>query len=163
MRSYQIFASLPPERNEALLRTLSEKVPIIFAQALGAACVALKARPVYLKRQPFEKRAEAIRRALARVIAAPVAAEVLAAYLLECRKELLVEWLDLVGLEHSEGVLENDAPPPPTDAKLRKATEKFLAAEEDPDRRLLLRAFAAQEVITWPALDALLAPSPAQP
>jgi hypothetical protein len=55
------------------------------------------------------------------------------------------------------------APPPPTDAKLRKATEKFLAAEEDPDRRLLLRAFAAQEVITWPALDALLAPSPAQP
>jgi hypothetical protein len=157
MRSYQIFASLPPERNQALLRGLSEKMPIVFAQALGAACVALKARPVYLRRQPFEKRAEAIRRALARVTADPVASEVLAAYFLECRKELLVEWLDLVGIAHKEGVLETDAPPPPTDAKLRKASKTFLAADDDPDRRLLLRAFAAQDAIEWPTLDAVLA------
>jgi hypothetical protein len=157
MRSFQIFASLPPERNQALLHALSEKLPIVYAQALGAACVALKARPVYLRRQPFEKRAEAIRRALARVTADPIAAEVLAAYFLECRKELLIEWLDLVGLAHAEGVLESDAPPPPTDSKLRKASEKFLGADDDPDRRLLLRAFAAQEAIVWPTLDAALA------
>ena len=157
MRSYQIFASLPPERSQALLRMLSEKLPIVFAQALGAACVALRARPVYLRRQPFEKRAEAIRRALARVSAEPVAAEVLAAYFLECRKPLLVEWLDLVGLAHVEGVLEADAPPPPADPKLRKAAEEFLGADQDPDRRLLLRAFSAQQAIEWPALDALLA------
>lgn len=157
MRSYQIFASLPPERSQALLRMLSEKLPIVFAQALGAACVALRARPVYLRRQPFEKRAEAIRRALARVSADPVAAEVLAAYFLECRKPLLVEWLDLVGLAHVEGVLEADAPPPPAETKLRKAAEEFLGADQDPDRRLLLRAFSAQQAIEWPALDALLA------
>jgi hypothetical protein len=157
MRSYQIFASLPPDRSQALLRAISEKVPVIFAQALGAACVALRARPVYLQRQPFEKRAEAIRRALARVAADPVAAEVLAAYFLECRKPLLVEWLDAVGLAHSEGVLEADAPAPPEDAKLRAAAQAFLAGEDDPDRRLLLCAFAAQEAIDWPALDALLA------
>ncbi len=157
MRSYQIFASLPPERSQALLRTLSERVPIVFAQALGAACVALRARPVYLRRQPFEKRSEAIRRALARVAADPVAAEVLAAYFLECRKELLVEWLDAVGLSHSEGVLEAEAPEAPDEAKLREAAQKFLAAGDDPDRRLLLRAFSAQEAIDWPALDAFLA------
>ena len=157
MRSYQIFASLPPERTQALLRTLSEKLPIVFAQALGAACVALRARPIYLKRLPFEKRSEAIRRALARVTADPVAAEVLAAYFLECRKPLLVEWLDAVGLSHAEGVLELETPPPPDATKLRAAVETFLAADDDPDRRLLLRAFAAQEAIDWPALDALLA------
>jgi hypothetical protein len=156
MRSYQIFASLPPERTQALLRTLSEKLPIVFAQALGAACVALRARPVYLRRLPFEKRCEAIRRALARVTADAVAAEVLAGYFLECRKPLLVEWLDGVGLAHAEGVLEADAPPPPADAKLRAAVKKFLGADDDPDRRLLLRAFSAQEAIEWPALDALL-------
>ena len=157
MRSYQIFASLPPERTSALLRTVSEKVPVVFAQALGAACVALRSRPVYLQRQPFEKRAEAIRRALARVAADPVAAEVLAAYFLECRKPLLVEWLDAVGIEHEEGVLRTEAPPAPADAKLREAAAKFLAADADPDRPLLLRAFAAQEAIAWPTLDSLLA------
>ena len=157
MRSFQIFTSLPPERATALLRALSEKVPLVFAQALGAACIALRSRPVYLQRQPFEKRAEAIRRALARVAADPVAAEVLAAYFLECRKPLLVEWLDEVGIEHEEGALRSEAPPAPPDAKLREAAQKFLGADEDPDRRLLLRAFAAQEAISWPALDALLA------
>jgi hypothetical protein len=157
MRSFQIFASLPPERASALLRTVSEKLPVVFAQALGAACVALRSRPVYLQRQPFEKRAEAIRRALSRVAADPVAAEVLAAYFLECRKPLLVEWLDLVGLEHAEGVLASDAPPAPADAKLSTAVKKFLGADDDPDRPLLLRAFAAQEAIAWPGLDALLA------
>jgi hypothetical protein len=157
MRSFQIFASLPPERASALLRTLSEKLPVVFAQALGAACIAMRSRPVYLQRQPFEKRAEAIRRALSRVAADPVAAEVLAAYFLECRKPLLVEWLDLVGLEHAEGVLASDAPPAPSDAALRGAVEKFLANDDDPDRPLLLRAFAAQEAIAWSTLDALLA------
>jgi len=163
MRSYQVFAGLSPERTTELLRALSEKAPAIFAQALGAACVALRARPVYLQRQPFEKRAQAIRRALARVAADPVAAEVLAVYFLECRKELLVEWLDLLGLAHKEGVLEADAPPAPPDAKLREAALKYLAAGADPDRRLLLQAFAAQEAIEWPALDALLAAGGAPP
>jgi hypothetical protein len=159
MRSYQIFASLPPERGQAPLRALSEKLPVVFAQALGAACIALRSRPVYLQRQPFEKRAEAIRRALARVAADPIAAEVLAAYFLECRKPLLVEWLDGVGIPHRDGVLEADALPAPDDAKLRAAAQGFLGAEQDPDRRLLLCAFAAQEAIEWPALDALLAES----
>jgi len=161
MRSYQVFASLSPDRSTELLRTLSEKVPAIFAQALGAACVAMRARPVYLQRQPFEKRAQAIRRALARVAADPIAAEVLAVYFLECRKELLVEWLDLLGLAHKDGVLEADTPAPPPEAKLRDAAETYLASSDDPDRRLLLRAFAAQEAIAWPALDALLAESAA--
>jgi hypothetical protein len=157
MRSFQVFASLTPERASALLRALSEQVPAVFAQALGAACIALRSRPVYLKRQPFEKRAEAIRRALGRVAADPIAAEVLAAYFLECRKPLLVEWLDLLGLPHKDGVLEADAPPPPPEATLRGAARKFLGADADPDRPLLLRAFAAQEAVDWPVLDALLA------
>src|SRR5262245_27732461 len=103
MRSFQIVASLPPERACAVLRSLSEKVPVVFAQALGAACIALRTRPVYFQRQPFEKRAEAIRRALSRVAADPVAAEVLAAYFLECRKPRIVGWREAVGSEDAGG------------------------------------------------------------
>ena len=157
MRSYQVFASLDPQRAVAIVRALHEKVPAIYAQALGAACVALRARPIYLQRQPVEKRAEAIRRALARVAADPIAAEVLAVYFLECRKPLLVEWLDQLGLPHKEGILEVDAPAQPADDTLREAARAFLAADDDPDRPVLLRAFAAQEAVAWPALEALLA------
>jgi len=143
------------------MKTLSEKAPAVFAQAVAAAGAAMKARPVYLKRQPFGKRAELVRRTLSRVSANEVAGEILAVYFLECRKELLTQWLDGAGLEHEEGTLLADAPAQPEDAALRKAAASYLAADEDPDRPLLLAAFAAQEAIEWPLLEEILGERPA--
>ncbi|MFI5216308.1 MAG: hypothetical protein ACHQ3O_07180 [Candidatus Limnocylindria bacterium] len=157
MRSYQVFAGLAPQHAEQMLTRLAEKAPAMFVQALAAASAALKARPIYLQRQPFAKRAEAVRRTLSRVATNAIADEVLAVYFLECRKELLVEWLDLTGVKHKDGTLEADAPPPPAEKKLREAVERFRAAGEDPDRDLLMRAFAAQDAVEWPVLEALLA------
>jgi hypothetical protein len=155
MRSYQVFAALPPERARDVMRGLAEKQPSVWVQALAAASAAMNARPVYLKRQPPEKQADAVRRALSRVNADPVAAEVLAVYFLECRRPLLVEWLDLLGLEHEDGVLTADAPAEPPEADLRSAVERFLGADDDPDRGLLVAAFGAQDAIEWSALPAL--------
>ena len=156
MRSYQVFAGMSPERAVEMMRTLSKQAPQTFRQAVDAAALAIKARPVYMRRQPFEKRAEAVRRAMARVSANPVADELLAVYFLECRKELLVEWLDAVGLEHEDGTLADDSPEQPASETLTGAADRFRSADEDPDRDLLLRAFAAQQAVDWPALDALL-------
>jgi len=156
MRSFQVFASMSPEQAVGMMRGLKESSPAMFRQAVDAAAVAIKARPVYLRRQPFEKRAEAIRRALARVAANPVADELLATYFLECRKDLLVDWLDRLGLAHEDGMLEEDAPSEPEAESLAKAVDAFLAVDDDPDRELLLRAFAAQQAVEWPGLDARL-------
>jgi hypothetical protein len=159
MRSYQVFAAMSRERATAVMKNLAEKAPGAYAQTLQLAALAMKARPVYLQRQPADRRADAIRRALSRVSSDPIAGETLAVYFLECRKELLVEWLDTVGLEHDEGSLAQETPEPPSEKKLREATESFLAVDGDPDRRLVLLAFAAQDAIEWPVLDALLAPT----
>jgi hypothetical protein len=78
-------------------------------------------------------------------------------YFLECRKDLLVEWLDLVGLEHEDGTLKDDSPVQPAEKKLLTAVERYLSASDDLDRDLLLRAFAAQQAVDWPALEARLA------
>ena len=156
MRSYQVFAGMAPGRAVEMMRTLSKGSPGMFRQAVDVAALAIKARPVYMRRQPFEKRAEAVRRALARVAANPVADELLAVYFLECRRELLVEWLDLAGLGHDDGTLEEDEPAEPAEKKLLAAVDTYLAVDDDPDRDLLLRAFAAQEAVQWPVLDARL-------
>ncbi|HET6303343.1 MAG TPA: hypothetical protein VFG80_01055 [Myxococcota bacterium] len=157
MRAYQVFASLPSERAPALFSMLREKSPLVFQQALAVASAALKARPVYLAKQPFEKQAEAARRALARVAANLVAEEVLASYFLQCQGDLLVEWLDSLGLAHEKGTLAEERPAEPPAEVLRKAVEALRAKGDDWNRELLLRAFAAQEAIDWPALDELLA------
>lgn len=155
MRAYEIFAWMQPDDVERLLVVLSEKQPAYYAQALGAAAAAMKARPGYLLKQPMAKRAVAVRRALARVIANDVAEELLAIYFLDCKKDILAEWLDAVGLEHEEGALKDDEPPCPDEAKLTEALASFRKDEDGPDRELLLRAFAAQRSVDWPALEAL--------
>ena len=155
MRSYQVFAAMPPEEAERMLRVLSKEAPAMFRQMVDAAAVSIKARPVFLRNQSFELRAKTIRRALARVSANLVADELLAIYFLECRKPLLLEWLDLIGLAHEDGTLKDEEPAQPAESELAAAVAKF-RADGDPDRELLLRAFAAQSAIDWPALDALL-------
>lgn len=157
MRSYQIFAAMDPEQAERLVAGLAEKSPGMHLQALAAASLAMKARPAYLRKLPAAKRAQAIRRALARIASDVVAGEVLAVYFLECRKELLTEWLDAIGLEHEDGILKEDAPKEPAKKKLLAAIESYLAKDADPERRLLLSAFAAQGAIDWPTLEARLA------
>jgi hypothetical protein len=156
MRSFQVFAAMTPEEAERMMRVLSKEAPAMFRQAVDAAAISIKARPVYLRNQPFQKRAAAVRRSLARVAANPVADELLAVYFLECKKPLLLEWLDLAGLTHDDGTLEDEAPAQPAGSELAAAVEKYRGADDDADRELLLRAFAAQDAVEWPALDALL-------
>lgn len=161
MRPYQVFASLPPDRAREFLRTVAEAAPAVFQQAVAVAGAAMRARPVFLMRQPFEKRADAVRRALSRVSADAIAEEMLAVYFLQCRKELLVEWLDALGLDHDDGTLKGDAPPQPDPEKLARAVEAFRKPEGTEDRELLLRAFAAQSAIDWPELEKRIAPATA--
>jgi hypothetical protein len=158
MRSFQVFAAMSPEEAEAFFGRIKESSPAIFAQSVHAASAALKSRPAFLMKQPFPKQAAAVRRALARVASNPLADETLALYFLECRKELLTEWLDAAGVEHEDGALQDDSPPEPEADSVRQAVEKFRGVDEDPDRLLLLRAFAAQSAVEWPHLESLIAP-----
>lgn len=158
MKAYEVFAHMSPERAHALLEGLRKEAPGVYTQALGAASVWLRARPQFVVKQSPEKRAQYVRRALSRVASNLIAEEVLAAYFLQVKKPLLVEWLDAVGLEHAEGSLEADAPPEPERGALEKAVAAFRKPDDAADRELLLEAFAAQSAIDWPVLEQLLRP-----
>ncbi len=156
MKPYQIFSRMEQAQVAALLGAVHEKTPAVYTQAVAAASNAFRMRPQTLMKLGKDKRAGLVRQALSRVGMSPIAEEVLAAYFLEARKELLVEWLDALGLEHEAGVLKQDAPPCPESAKLDAAVTAFRKGEGNEDRELLLRAFAAQSAIDWPPLDALV-------
>lgn len=154
MRAYQIFAAMDAERAESFFKEIAEKSPASFTQAVYAAASAFKSRPKFVVKQPFATRASLVRRALARINANPVAEEMLAIYFLECKKDILVEWLDMLGIQHEEGSLKEDNPPEPEAEKLHLAIKEFCGKDDDRDRPLLLKAFASQDAIQWPILDA---------
>lgn len=156
MKAYQVFARMSPERTQALLESLREGAPSVYTQALAAASVWLKARPQFVFKQSPDKRAKLVRQALSRVSTSIVAEEVLAAYFLQVKKPLLIEWLDLVGVAHKDGGLETDAPPQPERGVLEQALAGYRKPDDAADRELLLEAFAAQSAIDWPLLEELI-------
>ena len=131
MRPHEIFASMSPEHADSFFGRLAKESPAMFSQAVHAAAIAMKSRPQFLFKQPMERRVSAVRRALARVSSGPIAEEILAVYFLECRKEVLVEWLDLIGLAHEDGALEEARPPSPPAAELEKHVAAYRSKDDD--------------------------------
>jgi hypothetical protein len=155
MRSNQVFSRMSAEESLRFLNQLKQDAPPVAKLALGAAAEAFKLRPEFLKRQPKTRQAEWVRRALGRNVGAGIAEEVLASYFLEHRSDLLVEWLDELGIEHEDGSLK-DTPECPAKKTLQAAVKKFRAGEDAETRDLLLHAFAAQSSIDWPPLEEAL-------
>ena len=96
-----------------------------------AAATALKFRPKFLLKQPPAKCVASVKRALSRVGSAAMAEELLAVYFLKCRLELLTEWLDLMGLEHEDGILTQDEVPCPEAGALAEQVASFRAKDDD--------------------------------
>ena len=157
MRAHQIIAAMSQERFEALLGELNAENPEVIQGTTAAAAQVLKFRPKFLMKQPPAKRMKSVRQAISRVTANHLAEELLAVYFLKIQLGLLTEWLDLMGLEHEEGILTQDEAPCPDAAELQTKVDQFLAAGDEEDRELLLRVFSAQAAIDWPALDEILA------
>ncbi len=156
MRPNQIFAAMSPEKCGQIMEKISEQSPEAVKQTVAAAAIALKFRPQFLLKQPLAMRVSSVRRALSRTSSNALAEELLAVYFLKCRLDLLGQWLDLLGLEHEEGILKADVVKSPPEAELKEKVAQFRAASNDEDRELLLQAFAAQTAIHWPALDEMI-------
>ena len=156
MRPHEIFAAMKPDEVERIMTRIADAEPDVFRQTIATAASTLKYRPQYLARQPMPKRLAALRRVLVRPASGPLAEELFAIYFLKCRLDLLSEWLDALGLAHEDGVLTDDEVACPDPAELEEKVAR-LRAGNDPDCELLLRVFAGQSAIDWPALDAILA------
>ncbi len=157
MRSNEIFAAMSPKQAAGFLAELKQDAPDVARLALGVTAEAFRLRPQFLKRQPRDKQAEWMRRALGRTVGAPLAEEVLATYFLDHEIELLKELLDAFGVPHEEGRLEQTEPPSPDAKTLQSAVAQFRRGGRPEKRELLLRAFAAQSSVDWPGLEELLA------
>jgi hypothetical protein len=159
MRPNQIFAAMSQEKCGQIMEKIAKESPEAIKQTVAAAAIALKFRPQFLLKQPLEMRVSSVRRALSRTSANALAEELLAVYFLKCRLDLLREWLDLLGLEHEDGILKADVVTSPAEAELKEKVARFRGVDGDDDRELLLKAFAAQTAIEWPVLDALIEPT----
>jgi len=127
----------------------------LYDSTLSAVADARKLRPVYFQRQPRAQRHNAMLATLARPSMEMVTANVLRTWLLKKYKSMLMEFLDALGLEHKEGVVEN-LPPAMDDQKLQAAIEMILTKYPPEVVAVYLNAFNEMNEVEWPNLNKML-------
>lgn len=151
-----VFRTMTDEEARLLLADMRDHLRPLYKQVENVAAATLRLRPVFLGKQPFDKRCEMIRKALSLKINADAVAEILPGFFLERYPKEVAELLDAFGVEHEEGVLKGNVPAPPASAKLKKAVAAFRKGENPRMRELLLKTFASQAAVDWPELDEMV-------
>lgn len=109
---------------------------------------ALKFRPHAIRRVPFERRAKKAKQLLLSSANAEMCYEIFGSYLIKEHKELVTGFLDLTGVEHEEGMIENTEAAQPAGDKVGSAVSELDGKFDKEDVTLYLSLCAEQ----WPGV-----------
>jgi hypothetical protein len=144
----------PALATEILTYTFESEKPT-YRATLAAVAEARHVRAVFLERQPKTQRHSTMLSTLSRPALDAVAGNLIRTWLVKKHKSMLVDFLDGLGIEHSEGVVE-DLPSSVEDAKLKSAIETLLTKYPPESVSVYLHAFNDMNEANWANLKSLL-------
>ena len=159
MTSYEMFATMPQALASRILEEMSGEDKAFYRGVLDGVAQARKVRLVYLERQPRTDRHALVAATLARPSMEPAAANVLRTWFLKKQNQLLIDFLDALGITHEKGVVE-DLPEKVEDAKVRAAVETLLGKHPPDVVALYLHSFLHLNDVHWHNLEEMLFEDP---
>ena len=131
----------------------------LYRATLNAVAEARKVRPVFLERQPRTQRHETMVGTLTRPALDLVTGNLIRTWLLKRYNSMLVHFLDALGIQHKEGVVES-LPAAMEDPKLQTAVDALLAKYPHEVVAVYLNAFNDMNEVDWPNLKVMLENDP---
>jgi hypothetical protein len=155
MTSYEMFAMMPGPLGNRILEEMAGEDKAFYRGILDAVAQARKVRTVYLERQPRQDRHALVVTTLARPSMEPTAANLLRTWFLKKQNQLLIDFLEALGLKHEKGVVE-DLPKEMEDAKIKAAVETLLSKHPADVAALYLHSFLHLNDVHWHNLEEIL-------
>ena len=155
LKSYELFGFMSPGLAGEILNYAYESDKPAYKATLGAVAQARHVRPVFLERQPRTQRHEAMISTLSRTALDAVAGGLIRTWLLKKHKAMLVDFLNTLGLQNNEGVVDN-LPEAMDDAKLKSAIEMLLKKYPPEAVAVYLNAFNDMNNANWANLKTIL-------
>jgi hypothetical protein len=147
----EIIGFMSPElANEILDDTFQEDKPLYKAISAEVAA-AMKVRPIFFEQKPRKERNRIILDYLTRPRMQATTANLLRGWLIKTETGMLIDFLDTLGVEHKNGVVE-DFPETVDETKLNQAVDKLL--EKYPQEKVLvyLNSFSTMNDAPWESL-----------
>lgn len=155
LTSHELLGFMSPSLANEILNWTHETERATYKATLQAVADARKLRPVFLERQPRPQRHATMVAALNRPNLEMVASTLLRTWLVKRYKDMLVDFLNALGIQHEDGVVEG-LPESVDDAKLKDAVELLLSKYPHEAVGVYLNAFNDMNEANWSNLKALL-------
>lgn len=147
----EIIGFMSPELANEILDDTFKEDKQLYKAISGEVAGALKLRPVFFEQKPRNERNKIILDMLTRPRMQASAATLLRGWLVKSEAGMLADFLDTLGIEHKNGVVE-DFPETVDESKVNAAIDKLL--EKYPQEKVLvyLNSFSAMNDAPWEAL-----------
>lgn len=159
LTSHELVGFMSPPLAADLLAFTFESDKPLYRATMTAVAEARRVRPIFLERQPKPQRNELMLQTLTRPSMETAAATLLRGWLMKKHVQLLKDFLDGMGIEHKDGVVD-DLPKTMEDDKLKVAIEKVLGSHSAEVVAVYLHAFNSMNDTRWENLDKLLQEDP---
>ena len=153
---HELIGFMSPKMANRILEDTQANNREVYRALVASMAQAQKMRPVFIGRQPKERRHKSFVQMLSRAGSEEHAGNLIRGWLFKEHKDVLTGFLGKLGIEHEEGMV-NDLPESISDDALNAAVDLLI---EKYDRELVtvyLTAFNASNENRWGNLDALLA------
>ena len=153
---HELIGFMSPKMANRILEDTQTNNREVYRALVASMAQAQKMRPVFIGRQPKDRRHKSFVQMLSRAGSEEHAGNLIRGWLFKEHKDLLTGFLGKLGIEHEEGMV-NDLPESISDDALNAAVNLLI---EKYDRELVagyLTAFNASNENRWGNLDALLA------
>lgn len=155
LTSHEIIGFMSPSLGMDILTWAYENDKPVYKATVGAVAEARKVRPVFLQRQPRSQRHNGMLETLSKPRMELAASTLLRTWLLKEKKGLLVDFLNALGIEHEDGVVD-DLPETMDEQKLKDAVDQVLQKYPGEVVAVYLNAFSGINETNWPSLKTML-------
>ena len=155
LTSHELFGFMSPALANEILNYAYESDKPTYKATMNGVAQALRVRPVFLERQPRAQRHTSMVQILSKPGMDVAAGTLLRAWLLSKHKQMLIDFLDTLGIKNEAGVVD-DLPETVEDAKLKLAIESLLSKHPHEAVAVYLNAFNDMNEANWSNLKALL-------
>ncbi|MCP5518561.1 MAG: hypothetical protein H7A45_15025 [Verrucomicrobiales bacterium] len=156
LKCHELIGFMPSGLAQEIVDYLFANERPAYQVILAAVAEANRVRPVFLQRKPRAKRHADMLNTLSRPRMEEAAATLLREWLLKAEKAMLIEFLNDLGIEHEDGVVE-EFPDQIDDAKLAEAVDHLLAKHPPEKVCIYLNTVRSTSGVQWKNLDDLLA------
>lgn len=160
MKAYEIFQEMNPETSASVFQYLRDEQREVYTASLSSLATNRKLRPVFIQRKPAPQQIEWLVKNVKLRGSAEIAEHVIQLWLMKGHQDILIGFLEGLGIEH-DGEGAADDIPDEFDSKKLKSTIDSLLKSHDPEIvKVYLHTFQLQRPEGWPEITALIESTP---